>query len=80
MTTASTLVLATGGLTVARYLSEGTWPAPRVFIGTGLAGLFIVAAGTINATLATGFATVLFLTALLTHGAQLARAVARIVA
>lgn len=71
------LVLGAGALTIIGELSRGESPRPAVFIGTAGAGLAIMFASFAAPDLAHGFAVVVFLTALLTSGYDVANGVVK---
>lgn len=71
------LVLGAGALTILGELSRGETPRPAVFIGTAAAGLGIMFAAMGAPGPAHGLALVVFLTALLTSGYDVAQGVNR---
>lgn len=74
---APVLIAGAGALTIGGTLARGETPKVSTFIGTAGAGLFVLAMTAVNPKLGTGFALVVFLTALLTSGYDLAGGVSR---
>lgn len=70
-------ILAAGGLTVLGSIARGQAPSPRIFLGTAIAGAGILALANFQPDAAAKFAAVVFLTALLTSGYDVATGVNR---
>lgn len=77
MDNAAVLIAGAGGLTLLGELARGETPRAAVMIGTAGAGALVMLLGMANEQLAHGLALVVFLTALLTSGYDLAAGIGR---
>lgn len=68
-------IAAAGLVTVVGAIVRKQSPSPRIFVGTAVAGGAILAIASWNAEVASKLALVVFLTALLTSGYDVARGV-----
>ena len=68
-------LLAAGAVTMAGQIAKGKTPRPRIIIGAAIAGGALVGLGQASPEVASRFATLILVTALLTSGADLATGV-----
>ena len=71
-------LLTVGAITGTAALVRGELPSSRVFAGAAIAGGVLVAVGQASPDVASRFATVVLITALLTSGVELATAAGRL--
>lgn len=67
-------VLAAGALTATAQIVNGKWPSPRLIAGVGIAGLVLVGIASKSPDVAGAFGTLIFLTALMVSGYDVAKA------
>lgn len=75
--TPAIMVGTAAGLTVLAYIARGDAPPPRVFLGAAIAGGGFLALAQASPDLASKLAAVVFITALLTSGYDVAQGVGR---
>lgn len=71
------LIAGAAGMTALAYIARGDMPPPRVFLGGAIAGGAFLAIAQASPDLAARLAAVVFITALLTSGYDVAQGVGR---
>lgn len=72
-------LLAAGSITAAGAVARGGWPSPRIFVGSAIAGAALLGVAQVSPEVASRFATLVVITALLTSGYDLAVGLNRLV-
>lgn len=72
-------LLTAGALTATAAISRGGWPEPRIFIGSAIAGAALLGIAEVSPEVASKFATLVLITALLTSGVEVSTAVTRLI-
>lgn len=69
------ILAAAAGVTALGALARGTTPAPRIFVGAAVGGVVLAGFASLDPQLASRFAGVVLITALLTSGYDVAKGV-----
>lgn len=72
-------IAGAGALAATAQIVNGKWPSPRILAGVGIAGAALLILQGSSPQTASAFGTLVFLTALMVYGFDIAKAVANLI-